>query len=112
MHEQREHERYSSNGTFLVYKSVSIISYMVDLKDISRSGAFIKTKHLPKFGEELHFDILNVNGVKIAAGHGHVARIVTEGENRTTGFGVHFSKKLPKETETQLIAAVSQAHCE
>jgi hypothetical protein len=95
--ERREHERYSSNGTFLIYKSVSIISYKVDLKDVSRTGAFIKTKHVPRFGEELTFDILTVNGAKIAAGHGRVARIVKDGTDSVTGFGVHFSKKLPEE---------------
>lgn len=105
--DRREHERYSSKGSFLIYKPVSIIAYTVDLKNISRTGAFIKTSHLPPVGEELKFDILNSYGVKIAAGHGRVARIIEEGTANPSGFGVHFSKKLPKEIETLLVEATA-----
>lgn len=97
--ERRKYQRYASNGTFLIYKSLSIISYSLDLKNVSRSGAFINTKHLPQFGEELQFDILNTDGEKLATGHGKVARLVKEGGDLAIGFGVHFSKKLPREIE-------------
>ena len=101
--DRRRYERYEAKGTFLIYKTLSIISYKVDLKNVSRSGAFINTRHLPQFGEELQFDILSIDGIKLATGQGRVARLVKEGSDQAIGFGVHFSQKLPKEIEEPLM---------
>ena len=110
--DRRKHERHAANGTFLIYKTLSIISYTVDLQNISRSGAFINTKHLPHFGEELHFDILSTDGEKLATGHGKVARLVKEGSLLERGFGVHFTRKLQREIEEPLMVVDSPIHRE
>lgn len=102
-YERREHKRYTTKGSFLIYKSVSIIAYAVELKNISRSGAFIETNHLPPLGEELIFDILDGSGVKVAAGQGRVVRICREGMDNASGFSVQFSRKLPRELEEMLV---------
>ena len=101
-HEKREHPRHSPQASFLIYGSGSIIAYTVDLKDISKSGAFIKTKHLLQIGEEISFDIINDVGLKVIAGHGRVARIEKAGSAMPTGFGIRFATQLSGEVETSL----------
>lgn len=100
--ERRAHARYRTKGSFLIYKPVSVISYAVDLKNISRTGAFIETSHLPPLGEELSFDILDGSGAKVAAGRGRVTRIRKEGADNASGFGVQFFQKLSRDLEARL----------
>ncbi len=101
--EQRRYQRYASKGSFKVFTSVSNIAYTVDLKDISRSGAFVKTIHFPRIGERITFHVLNEYGIKIARGEGRVVRILEGGMDSVVGFGVHFKDELSDEIEAILI---------
>ncbi len=101
--ERREYLRFASKGSFLIYGSQSIKAYSVDLKNISRSGAFIQTNHLLKFGERVDFDILNVDGARIASGQGRVARLMDDNGKKGKGFGVQFNTKLPKQIENSFL---------
>ncbi len=101
--EQRKYQRYASKGSFKVFTSVSNIAYTVDLKDISKSGAFVKTIHFPRIGEKITFHVLSEYGIKITRGEGRVVRILEGGMDGAVGFGVHFSEELSDEIEEMLI---------
>ncbi len=101
--EQRKYQRYASNGSFRVFTSVSNIAYTVDLKDISKSGAFVKTIHFPRIGEKITFHVLNKHGITLDRGEGRVVRILDGGMDNMVGFAIHFSEELSDEVETMLI---------
>ena len=92
--ERRQHKRFPANGTLKVYTSVSNIAYSVEIKDISRSGARIHTKHLPQAGEEITFHILDDYGIKQYTGQGQVVWVLGSGSEEQLSFAVQFDQEL------------------
>lgn len=101
--ELRKHERFSAKGTFQVYTSRSNIAYLVSVKDISQSGAFIRTKHLPHPAEKINYHILNEDGIKQYSGHGRVVWVHGSGAKERLGFAIEFDRELRPEEQNMLM---------
>ncbi len=92
--ELRKHPRTASNGNLRIRTSISCIAYTVSLRDVSISGAFVQTTHLPNKNEKISFEILDEYGLRLANGQGRVARLVTVAHESGMGFGVQFDEEL------------------
>lgn len=92
--ERRQHERFPANGTLKIYTSTSSIAYSVAIKDISKNGARIRTKHLPQAGEGITFHILNEDGSKEYIGQGEVVWVQGRGPENQLGFTIQFDQEL------------------
>lgn len=97
--EKRKHPRIQKMGIMRLYTSLSTCKYTVNLRDISRGGAFIKTKHIPKMGEIVTYIIVDENSYKeLFIGNAVVKWIkdknCTEDE---MGFGIELEKELEDE---------------
>ncbi len=92
--ELRKFPRKPSNGHLRVRTSISGVAYTVSLRDVSLSGAYVRTVHLPADGEQISFEILDEYGLRLAAGHGKVVRVVSIAHDTGLGFAVHFDEAL------------------
>ena len=90
----RKHPRNPSNGYLRVRTSISGVAYTVSLRDVSLSGAYVRTVHLPAEGEQISFEILDEYGLRIASGQGKVVRVVNVAHEMGLGFAVQFDKDL------------------
>lgn len=90
----RKHPRNPSNGYLRVRTSISGVAYTVSLRNISLSGAYIRTVHLPIEGEHISFEILDEYGLKLTSGHGEVIRVVSVAHEMGLGFAVQFDAEL------------------
>ena len=95
--QKRTHERLPSSCQFRVYTSVSRMGYSVDLIDVSRSGAFVITRHMPAIGETINIEIMSSYGKKLFNLNAEVKnhRSITNEYGTVSGFGVMFSETLP-----------------
>lgn len=96
--EKRKHERIKSTGVMKVYTSISAAKYTVNIGDISKGGAFIRTKHLPKIGEIITYIIVDDKTFKeLFIGNAEVAWIKEKGDEKNVGFGIELEKELTDE---------------
>ncbi|HLE10449.1 MAG: hypothetical protein A2504_16050 [Bdellovibrionales bacterium RIFOXYD12_FULL_39_22] len=92
--ERNRQERRPSNGFMKLYTSVSICSYTVSLKDISRRGAFIKSTHLPKLGEIITYVITDKYGRSKSSGNARVVRLAQDVARDDMGFAIEMQREL------------------
>ena len=92
--ELRKHPREFSSGHLRLCTSVSEVAHTVSLRDVSLSGAFVRTGHLPGPGEIVSFEILDKYGLKIENGHGKVVRVVDDAIDFGLGFAIQFYEEL------------------
>lgn len=92
--ELRKHQRKSSNGHLRVCTSVSGVAYTVSLRDVSLSGAFVRTEHIPGAGETISFEILDEYCLRIERGQGKVVRVVDIAVDFGLGFAIQFDEDL------------------
>lgn len=92
--EQRRYQRKSAFGNLLVQSSRSGMSYTAFIKDISMSGAFIHSAHVPNSGEKISFKFLDEFGLGMANGQGKVVRIFESEQAKPRGFAVHFDVQM------------------
>lgn len=100
--ERRRHERRSSNGLFRIYASITCGACTVYLKDISKDGAFIRTKHQPKVNETITYIILDDYNKDRFVGNAWVTWCKERGPEADRGFGIEFEKKLTEEIIKEL----------
>lgn len=102
--EKRRHPRVKSDGVFRVYTSVSTCKYSVRLSDISRSGAFIRTPHIPKMGEIVTYTIVDdITHEDRFIGNAVVKWIKNKNCNEDEmGFGIELEKELADEILEEL----------
>jgi len=90
----RKHPRNPSDGYLRVRTSISGVAYTVSLRDVSLSGAYVRTVHLPAKGEQISFEILDEYGLRLASGQGLVIRVVSVAHELGLGFAVEFNEDL------------------
>ena len=100
--EKRKYERKSSGGLFRVYTSVTNCAYTVNLKDISKGGTFIRTKHRPKVDETITFIVLDDDNKDRFVGNARVAWCKENGPEADRGFGIQFEKEFAEEIVREL----------
>ena len=102
--QKRSHERVPTRFGFRIRTSASRMAFSVDLGDISRSGAFIITEHVPQIDEVIDIEVLNTYGKKIFNCRGRVKNIHSRGSGYggNLGFGVRFTEDLTFEQLEQL----------
>lgn len=96
--EKREYVRENASGYFRVYTSLSTCKYTVQVNDITKKGAFLHTKHLPRINETISFSIVDKNGMEKGLQNARVAWRKTEGNLNEIGFGIEFDRELDKDT--------------
>lgn len=94
--QKRAHERLPSSCQFRVYTSVSRMGYSVDLIDVSRSGAFVVTKHMPSIGETINIEVMDSYGKKLFNLSAKVKnhRSISNEYGTVSGFGAMFPENL------------------
>ncbi len=97
--EKRKHPRIQATGVMRVYTSLTNCKYTVQLKDISRGGAFIRTKHLPTIGEIITYIIVDDASFKeLFIGNAIVKWVKDRNCNEDEiGFGIEMDKELEDE---------------
>jgi len=102
--EKRRYERESSNGLFRIYTSVTRGAYSVHLKDISKGGAFVRTKHQPEVNETITYVVLDDYDKDRFVGNARVAWRKERGPEADRGFGIELEKELTEEIVRELHA--------
>lgn len=97
MIERREYPRESCDRTFRIYTSLTCCAYTVQLKDVSKRGAFIRTNYLPEIGETITFVILSKTGFEIFTGNARVTWINENCRIDDMGFGIELETVLDDE---------------
>ena len=100
-HEKRKHPRHTSNALLRVYTDITNCAYTLQLKDISKGGAFVRTDHVPNIGDIITYVILDKNFKQRFVGNAKVVRVVPEGIDR--GFAIELEKELVDEISADLI---------
>ena len=100
--ERRRHERRPSNGLFRIYTSITRAAYTVYLKDISKGGAFIRSKHQPKVNETITYVILDDYNKERFVGNARVTWCKETGPEADRGFGIELEKELMEEIVKEL----------
>jgi len=100
--EKRKYERKPSNAIFRIYTSVTCCAYTVNLKDISKGGAFIRTKHQPKANETITYVVLDDTNTDRFVGNARVAWCKENGPEADRGFGIEVEKELMEEIVREL----------
>lgn len=97
--DKRKHPRIQKTGIMRIYSSLSTCKYTVEVRDISRGGAFIRTKHLPKIGEIITYIIVDDQSYKeLFIGNAEVKWIKDKNCNEDEiGFGIELDKELEEE---------------
>ena len=100
--DQRAYPRIVCQLKVRVYTSVVSGSYSVETKNVSRGGAFFRTKFLPKKGETISYELVDQQTWKVLyQGLGKVARV--DDSFVGSGFSVIFYDLL----ETHLFAGLT-----
>ncbi len=92
--ERRKHQRNPASGDLRILTSLSCIAYTVSLKDVSRSGAFIHTTHLPEQEETITNEILDEYGLRMTAGHARIVRVANSALDSAIGIAIKFDTEL------------------
>ncbi len=100
--EKRKYERMASTGVFKLYTSVTRAAYTAQLKDVSKGGAFVKTKHIPKVDETITYAVLDSDNRDLVVGNARVAWCKERGLKEDRGFGMELEKKLAGDILTHL----------
>jgi len=100
--EKRRYERKPSNGLFRLYTSVTRGAYTVYLKDISKGGVFVRTKHQPKVNETITYVVVDDYNKDRFVGNARVAWCKQGGPETNRGFGIELEKELTEEILKEL----------
>ncbi len=102
--EKRRHPRIPTTGIMKVYTSLTNCKYTVQLKDISRGGAFIRTKHLPKIGEIITYIIVDDASFRELFIGNAIVKWIKDGKcnEDEIGFGIELDKELEEEVFKQI----------
>lgn len=90
----RKHERYPTDVWIKIYSSFVPGSYTVNIKNYSQTGFFVQSKHLPKIGETITFEVLDSRFRPIFTSNAVVRWIKSDGVLDERGFGVQMFKDL------------------
>ena len=82
---------------------------MVQIQDISRGGAFLVTKWVPKVNETINCRVLDAKGVVVLSTNARVAWSHDKAFEGKRGFGVQFLETLSEEDEA-MIRKIRPAH--
>ena len=99
----RKEERKPSKGALRIYTSVSICAYTVEIRDISKTSAFVRSKHIPEINETITYSILDKYGRVQMTGNGKVIRIDTQAIAEEIGFAISLQKEIPDQILSDLI---------
>ena len=88
--EMRQHSRSNVDFDMRVYTSVKKGSYSVKVANISHGGAFVKSKHLPKCGETISFELFDETFKPFHMGNAKVCRVDENASRDDRGFGLMF----------------------
>ena len=86
--------KVSNNQKMKVYTSTAATEYTVDIIDISRNGAFLRGKQLPKIGEIVTFELCDDSSETLYIGTAQVSRLSSEGRDNAKGFAIRFDEVL------------------
>jgi hypothetical protein len=92
--EKRKHPRLESEGLFRIYTNLTNCAYTVGLRDISKEGAFIKTKHLPEIDDIITYVVLDDDGKERIVGNAKVVRVSNTGADKDIGFAIKLESQL------------------
>jgi hypothetical protein len=95
--ELRRHERKESSGMFRVYTNLTCCAYTVQLRDVSKNGAFIRNKHLPQVGDVITYMVLDNVATVHQAGNAKVVRVQAQGTEDEVGFAIEMEQALTDE---------------
>ena len=77
-----------------VYTSLTSAAYTVDIENLSKEGAFLRTQHLPELNETISFNLCSPMYEFYYSGNATVKRIVKKGNEDEWGFAVEFDKSI------------------
>ena len=99
--QKRSYVRFSASCQFRVTTSLSRISYGVEVKNISRGGAFIITNHTPPVGEVINVEVLDRYGRTLFNCSSQIKSIrsISNEFGHKSGLGIQFTEVL---TDNQL----------
>ncbi len=93
--EKRSHPRKIGTRDLYIEASKGSGSYAVSVKDVSRSGAFVRSSSsLPVPGEAICFKIFDEYGLEMTMGQATVMRVVDNSISTVTGFAIQFETEL------------------
>ncbi len=95
--DKRQHERYDSKLRFKIYTSLTRCAYSVDISDVSKKGAFIKSKYIPQIGETITYVVLNGLGTKLQTGNAKIVRTKETGSEQEVGFAIEMEQELQED---------------
>ncbi len=101
--ERRKHDRVQKEFDMRIYSSIKSGAYTVKVTDVSASGAFIKSKYLPREGEVISFELMDETFRPIFMGNAKVCRIKTNVSDQEKGFGVAFYNILDEKLLNQIV---------
>jgi len=104
--DKRTAERLPAQRGSLAYTSFSNIPFNVTIANVSRTGAFVMTPHLPRVGERVVLKAKDIEGHEIVSLQGTVRRVRDLFERATWGFGLEFDAAL-SDREIELLMASS-----
>lgn len=92
--ERREYRRYDVAAQIRLKHS--LVNYIMDVSDISLSGAFVATEKLDKMpwfkvGEELEMEIFTTEDLENIKVIGMISRVESKSGESGQGFGVQFT---------------------
>lgn len=99
---KRKHKRNPSNRYFKIHTSISGRIEVLQLNNISKGGAFIKTDEFPELGEIITCTVVNEDSTISAIGWATVMWINDDQSKGDKGFGIEFEKELQEEIVEQL----------
>ena len=106
---KRQYERSVVGGLCRVYSNVLQGSMMVQIQDISRGGAFLITKWVPKVNETINCRVLDAKGVAVLSTNARVAWSHDQTYQGRRGFGVQFLEALTEDEEA-MVRKIPPAH--
>lgn len=101
--ESRVYPRQNVVKYFKVYTSVTCAAYTVSVENISKNGAFLRSKALPEIGEIITFTALDSMMKPIYEGNAKVVRLDQRYGKEYWGFGVEFDAPFDLSTLEEMI---------
>lgn len=104
--ERRQEPRIKTEFDMRIYSSIKKGAYSVKITDLSKGGAFIRSKHLPNLGETISYELFDDTFKSIHFGSARVSRILSDVSTSEQGFSVVFFEKLTSQIANQLNIAL------
>lgn len=95
--ERRNYSRTKTEFDMRIYSSIKSGAYSVRVTDLSKGGAFIRSKFMPNIGETISYELFDEFYKPIHIGNAKVCRLDVDAPKSEMGFGVMFYEQLSPE---------------